>query len=487
MKLYYYLLLGICLNGSLSFGQIKFFKIFTDNGYDYGQGIVQLADSSYMLTGSSSSFGDAPSQVYLMKLNSLGEFQWSKNFGGVEGDWGRRVLNWNDSIFYVAGYSVSPVSGFFTNYLWKYDASGNQLLEKHYPHDGWDKVNDAIFTTDSTIYMVGETTATPNNNLNFYIVKTDQNGDTLWTRNFGSTGEDRISSIKQFNDTTFYAVGEIYNADSLLTKGVILKFHSNGTIYWTKQYGKHGNYGLNDFFIRGGNLYSIGKHVHPSFGDLDEYRLTTTMEGDFLEEFADHFTGNIFYEQVTKYGTDGKVYVVRNRQDGFSTAGSVDVAITRYYDNLVWNNLNVDVAFLQEDRNCQIISTSDGGAIATGYLTLDGLGGSSVYVIKIGPNDDFPIVNQDSVESIVSIPEITAVLNSDFSVYPNPSNGKITIKSEFIEPVHINIHSVLGQLVWSGDVLNGTEIETLQWKKGVYFVEYAAIDSATEMLKLFVH
>ena len=130
MKQYYYLLLVIFLNGAFSFGQVKFFKIFTDNGYDYGQGIVQLADSSYMLTGSSSSFGDAPSQVYLMKLNSLGEFQWSKNFGGVEGDWGRRVLNWNDSIFYVAGYSVSPISGFFTNYLWKYDAAGNQLFEK---------------------------------------------------------------------------------------------------------------------------------------------------------------------------------------------------------------------------------------------------------------------------------------------------------------------------------------------------------------------
>ena len=78
-------------------------------------------------------------------------------------------------------------------------------------------------------------------------------------------------------------------------------------------------------------------------------------------------------------------------------------------------------------------------------------------------------------------------MNSDFSVYPNPSNGKITIKSEFIESVHVNIHSVLGQLVWTGEVLNGTEIETLQWNKGVYFVEYTATDAATEMLKLVVH
>jgi hypothetical protein len=42
-------------------------------------------------------------------------------------------------------------------------------------------------------------------------------------------------------------------------------------------------------------------------------------------------------------------------------------------------------------------------------------------------------------------------------------------------------------LVWTGEVLNGTEIETLRWNKGVYFVEYTAKDAATEMLKLVVH
>jgi hypothetical protein len=36
--------------------QTEFYKIYTNNGYDFGQGIVQLEDSSYVITGSSSSF-----------------------------------------------------------------------------------------------------------------------------------------------------------------------------------------------------------------------------------------------------------------------------------------------------------------------------------------------------------------------------------------------------------------------------------------------
>lgn len=485
MKKHLFITLIFCLLSLIGFSQIKFFKVFTNNGYDYGQGIAQLADSSYMITGSSSSFEEESSQVFLMKLDSMGVYQWSKNYGGTESDWGRRVLNWKDSIFFITGYSISPVTGFYNNYLIKCDKDGNQILDKYYNHSGWDKVNDALITSDSTIYMVGETTATPNNNKNFYIVKTDHNGDTLWTRNFGSSGEDLLRSIKQFDDTTFYAVGEIYNADSMLVKGAIIKFYDDGTTDWVKEFGLDGEYGLDDFFIRGGNLYSVGSRTHP-LGDLDEYRLTTTMEGIFIEEFSGHTLGNVFYEQVTQYGTNGKVYIAGYRQDEFSTGGSVDVTITRFYDNLVWNNLYVDISFLEEDRNCQIIPTNDGGAIAVGYITVQGYGGSSVYALKIGPNDDFPEVNLNSVESLVEIQQILSNPNHTIGLYPNPSAEKFQILSSLNEPVEMEIFNLFGIQIWDGDVVNGTEIPTYNWSKGIYLVKFVSKGSENKIIRLIV-
>lgn len=85
----------------------------------------------------------------------------------------------------------------------KTDKDGNELLQKHYNHAGWDKINDALFTSDSMIYMVGETAGTTNGDNNYYIIKTDKNGDTLWTRNFGSSGEDALQSIQQYDANTF--------------------------------------------------------------------------------------------------------------------------------------------------------------------------------------------------------------------------------------------------------------------------------------------
>ena len=87
-----YLLFLFILSPILVSGQIDFYKIYTNNGYDFGQGIVQLEDSSYLITGSSSSFQNGASQAFLLKVDSLGNYNWSKNFGGSESEGGRRVL-----------------------------------------------------------------------------------------------------------------------------------------------------------------------------------------------------------------------------------------------------------------------------------------------------------------------------------------------------------------------------------------------------------
>jgi hypothetical protein len=192
-------------------GQIKFFKVFSDNGYDFGQGVVQLDDSSYMVTGASTSFEDSPSQVFLLKADKEGNHVWSKHYGGSETDFGRRVLNWNDSVFFLTGYTNSFGAGAYDFYMVKVDENGEFIDQKTYGYEGWEKLNDALITPDSSLVLVGESTSTSNSNRDFYIVKTDKNGDTLWTRKFGSSGEDFLNAVVQLDATSFYAVGGHFN------------------------------------------------------------------------------------------------------------------------------------------------------------------------------------------------------------------------------------------------------------------------------------
>ena len=111
--------------------QIAFFKAYSDNGYDKGEGIVQLQDSSYLVTGSSSSFSSS-SQAFILKVDSLGNRLWSKNFGGIETEKGRRIFHVPNDGIYVVGQTNSYANKFYDAYFFKTDEVGNLLYEKNY-------------------------------------------------------------------------------------------------------------------------------------------------------------------------------------------------------------------------------------------------------------------------------------------------------------------------------------------------------------------
>ena len=113
------------LSPNFIFGQTNFYKIYTNNGYDIGQGVVQLEDSSYVITGSSSSFKEGASQAFLLKVDSLGKYIWSKDFGGDESEGGRRVLYKKNVGYFIAGYTNSIGKGGYDNYLAKTNEKGD--------------------------------------------------------------------------------------------------------------------------------------------------------------------------------------------------------------------------------------------------------------------------------------------------------------------------------------------------------------------------
>ena len=129
-----------CLYPLVGTAQIEFFKNYTNNGYDFGQGVVQLEDSSYVITGSSSSFQDGAAQAFLLKIDSLGNHVWAHDYGGIETDWGRRVLYKKNVGFFIAGYTNSMGNGGYDAYLIKTDEQGTKLWEKTFGKEGWEKI-----------------------------------------------------------------------------------------------------------------------------------------------------------------------------------------------------------------------------------------------------------------------------------------------------------------------------------------------------------
>ena len=173
---------------SISLSQnIHFIKSYGNNGYDFGRDIKQDIDTGYIATGSSSSFWSANADAFLLKVDSLGNFKWSYNYGGTGSEWGEAVLPTSDGGYAVGGYTNSYGAGGFDFYFVKTNEFGVPQLEKTYGGPDWDKAYDMVQLPDSSYILVGETFSYGNGNNDVYIVRIDQYGDTIWTQSYGGS------------------------------------------------------------------------------------------------------------------------------------------------------------------------------------------------------------------------------------------------------------------------------------------------------------
>ena len=464
----------------LSYGQNNFFKMYSGSGYDRGEGIVQLEDSSYVITGSSSSWGES-SQAFLLKIDTAGNYLWSQSYGGPESEAGKRVLYNADLGFYIAGFSNSFGSGDFDAYLVKTDLNGNKLWEKTYGKpSNWERINDAIWTKDSTILMVGEVQATNGAASDILIIHADKNGDTLWTKTFGSIGEDRANTIISVQDSLFMIGGEMFIPDSNLVKGFILKMNSAGDIIWQDTITDlAGKYGVTDLSLGVNVIYVVGfREINPE--NFDDYAGKFDINGTLIFQYTKQDLVQIesnYFSEVLFLPSQNKIAIAyRTLNPGF---GEQD------YDIVIANFDGFDLGWLDQfrtinneglDENSQLLATNDGTYVTVGTNSSTGLfentsnGGSHIYVMKVGANNVFPITyNVNTLNQLVEIESLGSTIQAKIS--PNPFNEEITISFSSEIPIQGIIYNALLEEVLQFDIFGETTIETSNLSPGAYFVK----------------
>ena len=464
----------------LSYGQNNFFKMYSGSGYDRGEGIVQLEDSSYVVTGSSSSWGES-SQAFLLKIDTVGNYLWSQSYGGPESEAGKRVLYNADLGFYIAGFSNSFGSGDFDAYLVKTDLNGNKLWEKTYGKpSNWERINDAIWTKDSTILMVGEVQATNGAASDILIIHADKNGDTLWTKTFGSIGEDRANSIISVQDSLFIIGGEMFIPDSNLVKGFILKMNTAGDIIWQDTITDlAGKYGVTDLSLGVNVIYVVGfREINPE--NFDDYAGKFDINGTLIFQYTKQDLVQIesnYFSEVLFLPSQNKIAIAyRTLNPGFEGQD---------YDIVIANFDGFDLGWLDQfrtinneglDENSQLLATNDGTYVTVGTNSSTGLfentsnGGSHIYVMKVGANNVFPITyNVNTLNQLVEIESLGSTIQAKIS--PNPFNEEITISLSSEIPIQGIIYNALLEEVLQFDIFGETTIETSNLSPGAYFVK----------------
>jgi hypothetical protein len=171
---------------------------------DYGYFVQQTSELGYIIAGTTSSFGNSD-QVYLIKTNAYGDTLWTKTYGGADWDEGRSVQQTSDTGYIIAGLTYSYGLAYQV-YLIKTNAYGDTLWSRNYGGVNSDFGYSVKQTSVGGYVVVGETYSDVNGN-QVYFIKTDAFGDTLWTRTYGGLASEWGTSVQQTLDRGYIITG----------------------------------------------------------------------------------------------------------------------------------------------------------------------------------------------------------------------------------------------------------------------------------------
>lgn len=269
-----------------STGGQKWLKIYSLPGWECGYEVKETPDHCYIVVGGIRSATTGGSDVYLFKTDTNGKQLWSKTYGGPKDDAGTSIDLTSDNGYIIGGHTYS-FGGGADYYLIKTNADGEVIWTKHYGGE-WDDIGKTVKRTyDNGYIMVGHSNSFNTNPDSYviYLVKTDANGDTLWTKTF-PYNESRWHHgfwIQQTNDRGYIIVGSDWHGDEKRHDVLLIKTDENGKKLWQRTFGDTSNEVVKGIELTADGGYIITGYITPyvMFGGL-AWLLKTNSNGDII-------------------------------------------------------------------------------------------------------------------------------------------------------------------------------------------------------------
>jgi len=391
----------------------------TYGGYDWEEGhsVQQTSDGGYIVAGYTRSFGAGSDDVYLVKTDANGDTLWTRTYGGSSSDLGESVQQTTDGGYIIAGKTHSFGARWGDVYLVKTDANGDTLWTRTYGGGSEDWGHSVQQTTDGGYIIAGRTSSFGAGGYDFYLVKTEANGNTLWTRTYGGRSCDKAFSVQQTSDGGYIISGDTGSWGAGWGDVYLVKTDANGDTLWTRFYGgwdmEHGwsvQQTSDGGYIVAGYTYSFGA------GNADVYLVKTDANGNALWTRT-YGGGGYDFGRSVQQTTDGG-YIIAGYTDSFG-AGN-------YAVYLVKTDANGDTLWTRtyegynHEWGYSVQQTSDGNYIVTGYTRSFGAGEYDVWLLKIAGESPLPDV---SIEILPDNPPVIVPQGGDFGFTGSVTNN----------------------------------------------------------------
>lgn len=442
----------ICIN---VFSQITFQKTFGGSNHEQGWEVIQLPDSSYVVAGSTRSFGDTDGDFYLIKTNKYGDLLWEKTYGGMETDFCWSFDKTFDGGFILAGITDSFGLEEVGYYLVKVDSSGNLMWQKQIPDSNMYYLKDVFQSFDSCYYFLGILSGDGDLDNDIQVLKTDAMGNTIWQKTYGGEFNDIPNCFIQSSDTNILITGGMPTLNEGNHDVFLMSIDTSGNLVWTNTYG--GMYGdIAQYLIKTyDNGYMISGYTRSSTSDslnkLYLIKLNNFYDTVWTKSYNNHFFVN------------GRG-LAQTSDSGYIVTGSEKIT-GNYYSRLyllkIDKNGNEEWTVTHGEIGINyglcVLPTFDEGYIVSGTNSSVGAGGEDVFLLKTDKSGLSTGLSQYKFKQ-------------DVEIFPNPTTSRIRIKAKNI--VGIELLDLQGMVIYKLETqCDSQEVDLHKLTKGIYLVK----------------
>ena len=403
--------------------QNTWIKTYGGNMADEGWDVQQTEDGGYVVVGRTNSFGKGSYDVYVIKTDEMGDTLWTKTYGDSLVDSGFSINQVLDQGYIIIGHLTYGDPAKCGIYMIRTDVNGDTLWTRNHRRDinaiGWagQQTADGGYVAAGSSIRGG------------ILIKTNESGDTLWTRIYDEAIIYKCYDVHSCEDEGYILTGESRGLAALV------KTDSWGRILWSKHFGaKRLDRGYSVRQTRDGGYILTGIQYIP--GGLEStscvFLVKTDAAGDTLwtrRLGEDNSAGNCVRQ--TKDGG----YILTGFIHHYEIGLQVYLIKTDEFGVPIWSRV------FGRDEGCAVRETDDGGYI----IAETKREGGTVDVILIKTDESGCITSVGDKKHNQELP-------SNFRLYqncPNPFNHetRITYRLEYADDVELSIFNIQGAYI----------------------------------------
>ncbi len=413
--------------------------------------VIQTFDLGYMVVGEAHAFGSGASDIFALKLTPTGDTVWTKTYGGLSSDYSYKVIQLVDSGFILSGYTETYGLGIRDIYVMRLNKLGDTLWAKAYGGNGIDGALDMTETKDGGFAIVGNTFSFGEGLSDVYVIKIDGNGNLKWATAYGGSLNDFGNAIAATSDSGFVISGSTESFGSGQRDVYVIKIDSVGNLLWSKALGGTENESgksiqelINNDIVVFGNTRSYGK------GSDDYYLIRLNSLGDTIMTKVYGGTSIDFGESIKQ--TNDKGFVMAGFTNSFNTWNyDIYLVKTDSLGNSGCNESSTNTLVVNPItvRTATASSESFGSGTTNATIKIGNTLTNPINVCNTNSIDELLINNQiliypNPTNNTFSIEDKNNLINTSFIITLIDTKGKVIErfildeKSQSIDITHYN-------------------------------------------------